>query len=457
MSFSNLGLSTELLRAIKEAGYTAPTTIQTKAIPAVLAKKDVMASAQTGTGKTASFTLPILEHLQNSHKKGKKDIKALVLVPTRELALQVAASVETYGKFLYFKSAVIFGGVDTYTQKRILKKGVDIVIATPGRLLDLASQECVDLSKVEHFVLDEADRMLDMGFVHSIKKIISFLPKDRQSLMFSATFSAQIKSLADGLLNSPVLIEAEARNTTSHNVTQSVHHVDKQRKKELLLHMLNTNDWKQILVFTRTKHGANKLNESLVANNISSTAIHGNKSQSARLKALKDFKNGNAKVLVATDIFARGIDIQDLPYVVNYELPDVAEDYVHRIGRTGRAGNKGEAISLVCVDEHYYLSQIEKLINQKINVIETAGFEVDKSIKPEPIRARRVKTSGQNRGDEAKFKSRNNRTKTSKKRSSNDALSYTNSTSRDSKFRSNSSHTRTNKPRSSKFRSSAIN
>lgn len=455
MSFSNLSLSTELLRAIKQAGYTTPTLIQAKAIPAILSKRDIMASAQTGTGKTAGFTLPVLQQMQDSHKNGDKPhIKALILVPTRELAAQVASSIETYGKFLFFKSAVIFGGVDIYAQKRILKKGIDIVIATPGRLLDLVSQECVDLTKVKFLILDEADRMLDMGFVHSIKKIIAVLPKKRQNLLFSATFSPEIKKLADGLLNSPLLIEAETRNTASHNVAQSVHHVDKQRKKELLLHLLNTNDWKQVLVFTRTKHGANKLNDALTANNISSTAIHGNKSQNARVKALKDFKNGNVKVLVATDIFARGIDIAELPYVVNYELPDVAQDYVHRIGRTGRAGNKGEAISLVCIDEHYYLSQIEKLINQKIDVIQTAGFEIDKSIKAEPIRTRRDKPSNQNRADGSKFKNRDNYVKLSKNRKSNDGSSYASDTPKDGKFRSNNSRSGS---RNSKFRSNAIN
>ena len=441
MSFSNLGLCTELLRAIKEAGYTTPTPIQAKSIPAILSKKDILAGAQTGTGKTASFTLPVLQHLKDSNSKSKKpNIKALILVPTRELAAQLASSVASYGKYLPFKSAVIFGGVDIYPQKRILKKGVDIVIATPGRLLDLVSQECVDLRNVEFLVLDEADRMLDMGFMHSIKKILSILPKNRQSLLFSATFSPEIKKLADELLNSALLIESEARNTTSHNVSQSVHHVDRQRKKELLLHLLNENDWEQVLVFTRTKNGANKLNEALIANNISSTTIHGDKSQSARTKAVKDFKNGNAKVLVATDIFARGIDIKELPYVVNYELPNVAEDYVHRIGRTGRAGNKGEAISLVCVDEHYYLSEIEKLIKQKIDVIKTEGFEVDETIKAQPIRNGRSKSS--NKLDESKTKNFNKPTRSSKKRSSSDNSSYGKSASKNTKFRSNNQQTR---------------
>lgn len=457
MSFSNLGLCAQLLRAINEAGYTTPTPIQSKSIPAILSKKDVLAGAQTGTGKTASFTLPVLESLQASGLKNKKSqIKALILVPTRELAAQVASSVATYGKYLPFKSATIYGGVDIYPQKRVLKKGVDIVIATPGRLLDLASQECVDLTKVEFLILDEADRMLDMGFVHSIKKILSILPKNRQNLLFSATFSKEIKKLADELLNSPLLIESEGRNTTAHNVTQSVHHVDKHKKRELLLHLLDNNDWKQVLVFTRTKNGANKLNEALEANNVSSTAIHGNKSQSARAKALKDFKTGNARVLVATDIFARGIDIKDLPYVINYELPNVAQDYVHRIGRTGRAGNKGEAISLVCVDEKYYLSEIEKLINQKITVVETAGFEVDTSIKPQKPRTRKPRNSYTDKTNESKFENSDNNQRPKKRRRFNDKTASNSNTQRDSKFRSNAQQNRS-KSRNPKFKNTNIN
>ena len=386
MSFSNLGLCTELLRAIKEEGYTTPTPIQTESIPVILSKKDVLAAAQTGTGKTAGFTLPLLELLNKNYSKDKKSVvKALILTPTRELATQVAQSVEVYGKYLPFKSAVIFGGVGINPQKAILKKGVDIITATPGRLLDLVSQDCLDLSKVEFLVLDEADRMLDMGFIHDIKKILSILPKHRQNLLFSATFSPEIKKLADGLLKTPVLIEVSKANSTSHKVEQTVHHVDKERKKELLIHLLNKNSWRQVLVFTRTKHGANKLSEALIKDKITSAAIHGNKSQGARTKALDDFKAGTVRVLVATDIAARGIDIDQLPHVINFELPNVPEDYVHRIGRTGRAGNSGDAISLVCIDEHDYLLGIEKLIKQKINKIAIEGFKVNPNIKAEPI------------------------------------------------------------------------
>ena len=400
MSFSNLGLCAELLRAIKEEGYTTPTPIQAKSIPVILSKKDVLAAAQTGTGKTAGFTLPLLQRLKTAYNKDKKShVRALILTPTRELAAQVAESVETYGKYLPFKSAVIFGGVGINPQISLLKKGVDIVIATPGRLLDLISQDCLDLSKIEFFILDEADRMLDMGFINDIRKVLAILPKQRQNLLFSATFSDDIKKLADSLLNSPVLIEAAKANSTSHKVEQSVHLVDRERKKELLLHLVNKNNWKQVLVFTRTKHGANKLSEALVKDGITSSAIHGNKSQGARTKALDDFKAGNVRVLVATDIAARGIDIDNLPHVINFELPNIAEDYVHRIGRTGRAGNTGEAISLVCIDEHDYLWGIEKLIKQKIRKIETIGFKVDPNIKAEPIgnRSNRGNSSNQNR------------------------------------------------------------
>ena len=400
MSFSNLGLCAELLRAIKEEGYTTPTPIQAKSIPVILSNKDVLAAAQTGTGKTAGFTLPLLQRLKTAYNKDKKShVRALILTPTRELAAQVAESVETYGKYLPFKSAVIFGGVGINPQISLLKKGVDIVIATPGRLLDLVSQNCKDLKKIEFFILDEADRMLDMGFINDIRKVLAILPKQRQNLLFSATFSDDIKKLADSLLNSPVLIEAAKANSTSHKVEQSVHLVDRERKKELLLHLVNKNNWKQVLVFTRTKHGANKLSEALVKDGITSSAIHGNKSQGARTKALDDFKAGNVRVLVATDIAARGIDIDNLPHVINFELPNIAEDYVHRIGRTGRAGNTGEAISLVCIDEHDYLWGIEKLIKQKIRKIETIGFKVDPNIKAEPIgnRSNRGNSSNQNR------------------------------------------------------------
>ncbi|MCG3660202.1 DEAD/DEAH box helicase [Aliarcobacter butzleri] len=433
MSFSNLGLCKEILRAIKEEGYTTPTPIQSKSIPVILSKKDVLAAAQTGTGKTAGFTLPLLQRLKDSNLKDKKtQVRALILTPTRELAAQVAQSVETYGKYLLFKSAVIFGGVGINPQKALLKKGVDIIIATPGRLLDLISQDSLDLSKIEFLVLDEADRMLDMGFINDIKKILAILPKQRQNLLFSATFSNEIKKLADGLLKSPVLVEVSKANSASFKVEQVVHHVDKDRKKELLLYLVNKNSWQQVLVFTRTKHGANKLSEALLKDKITSAAIHGNKSQGARTKALDDFKNGKVRVLVATDIAARGIDIEQLPHVVNFELPNVAEDYVHRIGRTGRAGNNGIAISLVCVDEHEYLFGIERLIKQKIKKVEINGFKVNPNIKAEPIgnrsnRGNKANNSNQNRKVKPKnensfsstkprrFASKNRRTNTSSK------------------------------------------
>ena len=417
MSFLNLGLCPQILRAVEEEGYTIATPIQTKSIPVILSKKDVLAAAQTGTGKTAGFTLPLLELLNKNYSKDKKSVvKALILTPTRELATQVGQSVEVYGKYLPFKSAVIFGGVGINPQKAILKKGVDIITATPGRLLDLVSQDCLDLSKVEFLVLDEADRMLDMGFIHDIKKILSILPKHRQNLLFSATFSPEIKKLADGLLNSPTLIEASKANSTSHKVEQTVHHVDKERKKELLIHLLNKNSWKQVLVFTRTKHGANKLSEALIKDKITSAAIHGNKSQGARTKALDDFKAGTVRVLVATDIAARGIDIDQLPHVINFELPNVPEDYVHRIGRTGRAGNSGDAISLVCIDEHDYLLAIEKLIKQKINKIAIEGFKVNPNIKAEPIsNGRNRAKSGANRATQSRASKTEDKTSSSKR------------------------------------------
>ena len=417
MSFLNLGLCPQILRAVEEEGYTTPTPIQTESIPVILSKKDVLAAAQTGTGKTAGFTLPLLELLNKNYSKDRKSsVKALILTPTRELATQVGESVEVYGKYLPFKSAVIFGGVGINPQKAILKKGVDIITATPGRLLDLVSQDCLDLSKVEFLVLDEADRMLDMGFIHDIKKILSILPKQRQNLLFSATFSPEIKKLADGLLKTPVLIEVSKANSTSHKVEQTVHHVDKERKKELLIHLLNKNSWRQVLVFTRTKHGANKLSEALIKDKITSAAIHGNKSQGARTKALDDFKAGSVRVLVATDIAARGIDIDQLPHVINFELPNVPEDYVHRIGRTGRAGNSGDAISLVCIDEHDYLLAIEKLIKQKINKIAIEGFKVNPNIKAEPIsNGRNRAKSGANRATQSRASKTEDKTSSSKR------------------------------------------
>lgn len=395
MSFNTLGLSAKLLRAIEEEGYTNPTPIQKQAIPVILSKRDVLAGAQTGTGKTAGFTLPLLQRLSEHAPTGAKHhVRALILTPTRELAAQVGDSVKTYGKYLPFRSTVIFGGVGINPQIAALRKGVDIVIATPGRLLDHVGQKTIDLSKIECLILDEADRMLDMGFIHDIKKILALLPKHRQNLLFSATFSNEIKALADRLLDSPALIEVARRNTASERVEQIVHPVDRDRKRELLSQLISNGNWQQVLVFTRTKHGANRLSEQLAKDGISSAAIHGNKSQSARTKALADFKKGTVRVLVATDIAARGIDIDQLPHVVNYELPNIAEDYVHRIGRTGRAGNEGEAVSLVCVDEHAYLSGIEKLIKRKIPQVIIEGFRPDPSIKAEPIQQGRGQRGG---------------------------------------------------------------
>jgi ATP-dependent RNA helicase RhlE len=346
-----------------------------------------MGGAQTGTGKTAGFTLPLLQRLMSSGHavKGRRPVRALVLTPTRELAAQVAESVLTYGKHLPLRSAVVYGGVSINPQKQKLIKGVDILVATPGRLLDHVGQRSVDLSKVDILVLDEADRMLDMGFIRDIRKVLALLPKHKQTLLFSATFSNEIKKLSNDLLKSPVLIEVAQRNTTAERITQVVHPVDKSRKRELLSYLIGSNNWKQVLVFTRTKHGANRLSQQLIKDGITADAIHGNKSQGARTRALAEFKNGQVRVLVATDIAARGLDINQLPHVVNFELPNIAEDYVHRIGRTGRAGNEGEAMSLVCVDEANLLKDIERLIKRDIPTDIIEGYEPDPSIKAEPI------------------------------------------------------------------------
>ncbi len=410
MSFNNLGLSKPILKAIEEQGYKEPTPIQAKSIPVILDHKDVLAGAQTGTGKTASFTLPMLQILTHNTKKkaSAHNIRALVLTPTRELAAQVGESVELYSKHLDINSAVIFGGVSINPQVRALRKGVDILVATPGRLLDHISQGNIKLKELEFFVLDEADRMLDMGFIHDIKKILKLLPSKRQNLLFSATFSNEIKKMADSLLNSPVLIEVAKANIANQKVDQVVHRVDKARKRELLTHLIIKGDWKQVLVFTRTKHGANKLTKQLESDGISAAAIHGNKSQNARTKALSDFKNGDIKVLVATDIAARGIDIDSLPHVVNFELPNISEDYVHRIGRTGRAGKGGQAISLVCVDELDYLKDIEKLTNELIPKVKIEGFRVDPTIVAEPIQNGGGKRRGSNRGNSSRGNSSSN-------------------------------------------------
>ncbi len=387
MSFNDLGLSAELLRAVSDQGYSNPTPIQAKAIPIILQGLDVLAGAQTGTGKTAGFTLPLLHRLSSNKPtdNNRRPVRALVLTPTRELAAQVAESVVTYGKHLPLKSGVIFGGVNINPQISMLRRGVDILIATPGRLLDHVNQRTLDLSQVEILVLDEADRMLDMGFIHDIRKVLALLPKQRQNLLFSATFSDEIKRLADGLLNAPVLIEVARRNTASEQVAQTVHLVDKGRKRELLSYLIGDGNWQQVLVFTRTKHGANRLADQLTEDGLRAAAIHGNKSQGARTKALADFKKGTVRVLVATDIAARGLDIDQLPHVVNFELPNVPEDYVHRIGRTGRAGNEGEAVSLVCVDEHKLLRDIERVLKREVPRGNIKGFEPDLSIRPEPI------------------------------------------------------------------------
>jgi len=414
MSFESLGLQADILRAITEKGYTQPTPIQQQAIMPVLEGKDLMAGAQTGTGKTAGFTLPVLQRLIETDKprKGRRPVRALILTPTRELAAQVHESVQTYGRYLPLKSTVVFGGVSINPQKQKLIKGVDILVATPGRLLDHVSQRSVDLSKVDILVLDEADRMLDMGFIRDIRKVLDLLPQKKQTLLFSATFSDDIKKLANDLLDSPSLIEVARRNTASETVKQVVHPVDKKRKRELLSLLIRSHEWQQVLVFTRTKHGANRLAEQLGKDGVTSAAIHGNKSQGARTRALADFKSGKIRVLVATDIAARGLDIDQLPHVVNYELPNVAEDYVHRIGRTGRAGNEGEAMSLVCVDELKLLKDIEKLINRDIPKVEFEGFEPDPNIKPEPIqngRGRNQKRPAKGKQGQRASNRRNNR------------------------------------------------
>lgn len=399
MSFESLGLMTELLRAVSDKGYSVPSPIQKQAIPIILEGRDLMGGAQTGTGKTAGFTLPLLQRLMETEKpqKGRRPVRALVITPTRELAAQVAESVREYGQHLPIKSTVVFGGVSINPQKMKLIKGVDVLIATPGRLLDHVNQKSVNLSNVDILVLDEADRMLDMGFIHDIKKVLALVPKKKQTLLFSATFSDDIKKLANGLMHSPALVEVARRNTATETVTQVVHPVDKIRKRELLSFLIGSNNWQQVLVFNRTKHGANRLAEQLNKDGITATAIHGNKSQGARTRALAEFKSGKVRVLVATDIAARGIDIDQLPHVVNFELPNVAEDYVHRIGRTGRAGNEGEAMSLVCVDELKLLKDIEKLINRKIPSDVIEGYEPDPSIKAEPIRNGSNKGRGQQR------------------------------------------------------------
>lgn len=420
MSFADLGLSPSILSAVTAKGYTDPSPIQAQAIPAVLSGKDVMAAAQTGTGKTAGFTLPILELLNRGQNATGNQTRALILTPTRELAAQVAESVTTYGKDLSLRSAVVFGGVGINPQMIKLRKGVDILVATPGRLLDLYNQNAVRFDELEILVLDEADRMLDMGFIHDIKKIIRLLPTKRQNLLFSATFSDEIRTLAKGLVNNPVEISVSPPNTTVEAVEQWVYPVDKNQKTPVLIRLIKDNEWQQVLIFSRTKHGANRISKQLEARGISSAAIHGNKSQGARTKALAEFKNGKVRALVATDIAARGLDINQLPQVVNYDLPNVPEDYVHRIGRTGRAGASGQAISMVTHDEFKLLADIERLTKQLIQRKEVEGFEPvnalpesrldTRPIKPNKPRKPRVgHRDGQRSGDNARGHQSGNR------------------------------------------------
>lgn len=380
--FKELGLIEPLLRAVDEQGYTTPSPVQAQAIPAVLAGRDVMAAAQTGTGKTAAFTLPMLHKMSAGQPASGNRVRALILTPTRELAAQIGENVVAYSKYLRVKSTVVFGGVSINPQMLALRKGVDVLVACPGRLLDLYQQNAVRFDELEYLVLDEADRMLDMGFIHDIKKILRLLPAKRQNLLFSATFSPEIRELAKGLVNNPLEIDVSPRNSTAHTVTQWVVPADKKQKPAILHRLLSKNNWQQVLVFTRTKHGANRLAEFLNKQDITAAAIHGNKSQGARTRALADFKSGKIAVLVATDIAARGLDIEQLPYVVNFELPNVAADYVHRIGRTGRAGASGEAISLVCADEADDLQGIEDLINRNLERRELMGYEPRQDVPP---------------------------------------------------------------------------
>ncbi|MDN3652154.1 DEAD/DEAH box helicase [Thalassotalea ponticola] len=395
MSFETLGLRPQILSALQDKGYTTPSPIQQQAIPAVLSGRDVMAAAQTGTGKTAGFTLPILQRLDNDKKTRPNHIRALILTPTRELAAQVGDNVATYSKNLNLSSDIVFGGVKINPQMMRLRKGIDILVATPGRLLDLYQQNAVKFNQVEVLVLDEADRMLDMGFINDIKKIIKLLPQKRQNLLFSATFSDEIRELARGLVNDPVEVSVNPANTTAKTVEQKVITTDKNKKPRLLSYLIGHHNWQQVLVFTKTKHGANRLTRHLEADGIKAAAIHGNKSQGARTKALAQFKEGQIRVLVATDIAARGIDINELEQVVNFELPHVAEDYVHRIGRTGRAGKSGNAISLVCFDEFKLLVAIERLTQTLLPREEVAGFEagnpVPKSHDIRPFKAKKPK------------------------------------------------------------------
>ena len=389
MNFEELNLAPAITKAVREEGYETPTAIQAQAIPLVMAGHDLLGGAQTGTGKTAAFTLPMLHRLSMArsaqNKFGGTGIRALVLTPTRELAAQVEESVRTYGKYLQLSSTVIFGGVGMNPQIAKLKKGVDILVATPGRLLDLQQQGMLDLGQVQMLILDEADRMLDMGFIHDVKKVLALVPREKQSLLFSATFSDEIRELANGLLKNPQSVQVTPRNTTVQRITQVIHPVGRGKKKALLAHIINSQNWSQVLVFTRTKFGANSVAEFLEKNGITAMALHGNKSQAARTQALSGFKTGAVRALVATDIAARGIDIDDLPHVVNYEIPNVSEDYVHRIGRTGRAGADGAAVNLVCLDEEGFMQDIERFTKQTIEVKLVEGFAPEPGEKAEPI------------------------------------------------------------------------
>ena len=419
MTFKTLGLSDALLKAIDKKGYLEPSPIQEKAIPLILEQKDVLASAQTGTGKTAGFTLPMLQILTTQNKWKRRPLRALVLTPNRELAAKFYNNVREYSEFLDIRSTVVFGGVNAKPQIATLRNGVDILVATPGRLLDLHNQKAFSLARIEILVLDEADRMLDMGFLRDIKKILALMPAKRQNLLFSATFSKEIKKLESSFLHNPVLVEATPENTTAEKVEQKVYRVDKSKKTALVIQLISEGNWEQVLVFTRTKHGANKLCKKMIANGITAAAIHGNKSQGARTKALAGFKKGEVRVLVATDIAARGLDIPLLPHVINFELPNVPEDYVHRIGRTGRAGASGEAISLVSQDEKEFLRDIEKLLSQKIESGTVVGFEPD----PNPVKENNDKSQHKNSkrkdGKKKFYGNKNNKNRSNFKAKSN--------------------------------------
>ncbi len=409
MSFQSLGLNDALLKAISKKGYSTPSPIQQKAIPKILEGRDVLASAQTGTGKTAGFTLPMLQQflVNDGHFKGRRKIKSLILTPTRELAAQVLDDVKTYSEFTDLKSTVVFGGVNANPQIKTLRQGVDILVATPGRLLDLHSQGVINFSGIQFLVLDEADRMLDMGFLRDIKRILALLPSRRQNLLFSATFSKEIKTLANSFLHNPAMVEAAPQNTTAEKVDQIIYRTNKGLKTALVIKLITEGNWKQVLVFTRTKHGANKLSQKLEKAGIKAAAIHGNKSQGARTRALAGFKDGSISVLVATDIAARGLDIPMLPYVINFELPNIPEDYVHRIGRTGRAGASGKAISIVSVDEYAYARGIEKLLHTKLESTIIPGFEPTESL--HEVEAKKAENkAAHNKGRRNKGRSQSN-------------------------------------------------